>query len=144
MCISSTFNFTSQGFFFSGSSFLHRDARKYLSVGCFLISRIFCVRDLQHIAKWFILSQFLQIFPFCRTFIKFVIFVALFTSRRIRCLLWILFPSWVFCDFFPFPFYRIHWVVLHFLHLRFDLFVATGYFDVLYQTNVFSKLEFFR
>ena len=35
-----------------------------VTVGCFLISQIFCVCDLQHIAKWFFLSQFLQIFPF--------------------------------------------------------------------------------
>ena len=141
--ISPTFNFTCQGFFFWKFilAYRHKEIslrRMFPYFGNILYLRLttYC-----EVIPFITVSA---IFSFCWTVIKFVIFVAHFTSRRIRCLLWIFFPSWVFCGYFPFPCYRIHWVVLHFLHLHFDLFVATSYFDDLFQTKVFSKLELFR
>ena len=53
--ISAIFNFTCQGsIYFCRDSFLCIDPKIYLSTVCFLISRIFCVLDRQHIVEWFI------------------------------------------------------------------------------------------
>lgn len=115
--ISPTSNFTCQGSINFFRLYRYKELCFCFSV---FISRMLCVLDLQHIVKWFHLSQLWQIFPFAGQLSNMWDLLHFSHLGVFPGFCGYFFPSWLFCALFFVSFYCVDRLILNFFNLVFS------------------------